>query len=383
MRMNQRILAALLALLLALTLFGATLAEGDATATPDWGINYIERKGIGFSLDDAMKLRSKDILETKISSQLTMTFGTASIVMNEQSVAKVLDVDVPSVELESGEMFVNVPADQTVEFTFYNRTFTATDCAFELDVRTGSATLNLLKGTVSADGQTVNGGQTLSYSGETPTVYELSLTALNDFVLNQAMALADGTELFATADAIEAVVLARADEQAAILQEKLAHEQQVLEQGGTQQYVENTTSGSENTSGLTCTIQIRCDTILDNMENLTEGKNAYVPANGVILATSTIGFAEGETVFEVLKRACSAAGIQLEYSWTPMYGSYYIEGINHLYEFDCGNESGWMYKVNGWFPNYGCSSYTLKDGDVIVWCYTCNGLGADVGGGVY
>ena len=39
-----------------------------------------------------------------------------------------------------------------------------------------------------------------------------------------------------------------------------------------------------------------------------------------------------------------------------------------------------MYKVNGWFPNYGCSSYYLEDGDTIVWTYTCNGLGADVGG---
>ena len=58
---------------------------------------------------------------------------------------------------------------------------------------------------------------------------------------------------------------------------------------------------------------------------------------------------------------------------------YYIQGINNLYEFDCGAQSGWMYKVNGWFPNYGCSKYTLEDGDDIVWCFTCNGLGADVG----
>ena len=89
---------------------------------------------------------------------------------------------------------------------------------------------------------------------------------------------------------------------------------------------------------------------------------------------------EGETVFEVLQRVCSAAEIPLEYSWTPMYNSYYVEGINNLYEFDCGPESGWMYKVDGWFPNYGCSGYTLSGGENIVWCYTCNGLGADVGG---
>ena len=115
------------------------------------------------------------------------------------------------------------------------------------------------------------------------------------------------------------------------------------------------------------------------MDDLTSGKEAYVPSNGIILDTSTVEFSEGETVFDVLQRVCDYAGIQLEYSWTPMYDSYYIQGINNLYEFDCGAQSGWMFKVNGWFPNYGCSKYTLEDGDDIVWCFTCNGLGADVG----
>ena len=131
--------------------------------------------------------------------------------------------------------------------------------------------------------------------------------------------------------------------------------------------------------GGSCTITIRCDTILNNMDDLEPGKAEFVPGDGVILYPVTVEFERGETVFDVLKRVCDIAGIQLEYSWTPLYDSYYIEGINHLYEFDCGNESGWMYKVNGWFPNYGCSSYTLKDGDVIVWAYTCHGWGTDVG----
>ncbi len=129
----------------------------------------------------------------------------------------------------------------------------------------------------------------------------------------------------------------------------------------------------------TCTIEIRCDTILKNMGDLTNGKESYVPSNGVILPTTTVEFTDGETVFDVLKRACDSKNIQLEYSWTPLYNSYYIEGINNLYEFDCGQQSGWMYKVDGWFPNYGCSSYKLKDGESIVWCYTCQGLGEDVG----
>lgn len=129
-----------------------------------------------------------------------------------------------------------------------------------------------------------------------------------------------------------------------------------------------------------CTITIVCDTILNNWDMLDPAKAGYVPNDGVILDAVSVEFEEGETVFDVLKRVCEAMGIQLEYSWTPLYDSYYIEGINHLYEFDVGGESGWMYKVNGWFPNYGCSGYTLHDGDVIVWCYTCIGLGVDVGG---
>ncbi len=39
-----------------------------------------------------------------------------------------------------------------------------------------------------------------------------------------------------------------------------------------------------------------------------------------------------------------------------------------------------MYRVNGWFPNYGCSRYAVQAGDVIEWMYTCD-LGSDVGGG--
>ena len=126
-------------------------------------------------------------------------------------------------------------------------------------------------------------------------------------------------------------------------------------------------------------IEIRCNTILNNMGDLTPGKAEFVPFNGVILPMVQVPFYENETVFEVLNRICKKTNIQIEYSWTPLYGSYYIEGINHLYEFDCGEQSGWMYKVNEWFPNYGCSSYYVEDGDSIVWCYTCKGLGTDVG----
>lgn len=136
---------------------------------------------------------------------------------------------------------------------------------------------------------------------------------------------------------------------------------------------------TDETGEYTCTITIRCDTVLSNKGKLNEAKAPYIPDDGIILAQVTAAFTPGETVFDVLQRVCEKGDIQLEYSWTPIYDSYYVEGINHLYEFDCGPESGWMYKVNGVYPNYGCSSYTLQGGEEIVWCYTCEGLGADVG----
>ena len=82
--------------------------------------------------------------------------------------------------------------------------------------------------------------------------------------------------------------------------------------------------------------------------------------------------------FDILKKICGEKNIQLSSKYTPLYKSYYVEGINQLYEFDCGKNSGWMYSVNGEFPNYGASSYKPKDGDKIEWKYTCN-LGSDVG----
>lgn len=126
------------------------------------------------------------------------------------------------------------------------------------------------------------------------------------------------------------------------------------------------------------TVSIRCDTILDNMENLKPGLEEFVPADGVILAPTQVEILEGETAFDVLKRVTRNLGIQMEFRNDPLYSGAYVEGIGHLYEFDCGGGSGWMYKVNGWFPNYGCSQYQLKDGDTMEWCYTCD-VGKDVG----
>lgn len=127
----------------------------------------------------------------------------------------------------------------------------------------------------------------------------------------------------------------------------------------------------------TCTFSIECTTILNNLEDLNEDKRELIPSDGVILAPTEVTFYEGESVYDVLMRVCKENGIHMEASWTPIYNSAYIEGIHNLYEFDCGELSGWMYRVNGWYPNYGCSRYQLVDGEVVEWRFTCD-LGRDV-----
>ena len=129
-----------------------------------------------------------------------------------------------------------------------------------------------------------------------------------------------------------------------------------------------------------CILSIECKTILENMDKCDKEKRELVPEDGWILEPTEVVFFDGESVFQVLKRTCKQKGIHMEFENTPIYNSAYIEGINNLYEFDVGELSGWMYSVNGWYPNYGCSRYALKDGDIVEWRYTCD-LGYDVGGG--
>ena len=132
----------------------------------------------------------------------------------------------------------------------------------------------------------------------------------------------------------------------------------------------------------TVTISIRCDTILDNYDDLDPALRSeeFIPPDGVILPPTEYVLRPGDTVFDILDRAVRNNKIQMEYQGADQnsYGSVYIQGIHYLYEFSCGHLSGWMYRVDGEFPNYGCSKYELKDGQIIEWIYTCD-LGNDIG----
>lgn len=149
--------------------------------------------------------------------------------------------------------------------------------------------------------------------------------------------------------------------------------------GGNRPQSGSAASASASEKELTCTLSVNCGTILDNLSWLNEGKTSIIPKNGVIFAQQTVTFYEGESVFNLLVREMKRNGIHLEFENTPIYNSAYIEGIGNIYEFDCGELSGWMYRVNGVYPDYGCSQYQLKPGDRVEWVYTCTG-GEDIGG---
>lgn len=126
-------------------------------------------------------------------------------------------------------------------------------------------------------------------------------------------------------------------------------------------------------------LQVRVDTLVANPEVLEENLRGLVPESGVIFSGIDIPYYEGESAFDVLERTMRESGIHMSFRSTPMYNSAYIEAINNLYELAGGPLSGWMYSVNGWFPNYGMSRYQLSPGDAINMVYTLD-LGRDVGG---
>ncbi|MEG0260136.1 MAG: DUF4430 domain-containing protein, partial [Lysinibacillus sp.] len=102
----------------------------------------------------------------------------------------------------------------------------------------------------------------------------------------------------------------------------------------------------------------------------TVNMSIVISSSEVPLPSSQIEVKTGETALDVLKRATTLNGIALKVRDTN-YGLY-VEGINGLSEFDRGPLSGWMYRVNGVFPNMSAGYFTVKAGDRIEWLYTTN-----------
>lgn len=134
---------------------------------------------------------------------------------------------------------------------------------------------------------------------------------------------------------------------------------------------ENDDKVTQTTSSeINCSITIECKSILNNMDDLKSGHESYVPKNGIMLDNYKTTLKSKSTVYDLLKKACNDKGIT--YTAKDTMYSVYIVGINNIDEKDCGKDSGWMYSVNGSFPNVSVDSKKLKDGDKVVFTYTCS-----------
>ncbi len=373
--------------------------SSDVRAGEVTGIVNVERSGVAYTLDEDTSLKSGDIIETKSGSSVIILKGHDSYALSENSEMGYSQSDDGklSVTLSEGESFIALKNSSGFTSLEGGGCIVETDgSVFAADVRKGSVSVRVFSGEVKLTNgkksSTAGAGRELTVTGGKISSNRLEASSLNDFNIKQAKAAGKDFDLCFSSKDLDKVVADREKEIKTAEKERKIHEEKVIAAGESSSEGSSSSSASSGSSGKsgdsgssssggssvkTCTISIKCGTILKNKKDLTKGKERYVPDNGVILAASTVEFKDGESVFDVLKRACDATGIQLEYAYSPGYGTNYIEGINNLYEFDCGSQSGWIYKVNGWAPNYGCSSYKLKGGESIVWEYTCKGYGSD------
>ena len=79
--------------------------------------------------------------------------------------------------------------------------------------------------------------------------------------------------------------------------------------------------------------------------------------------SKSLSLSPGSTVYDALVAADGAVNAR-----STGYGIY-VSAIDGLAEKEHGSTSGWMYAVNGIYPNTACSNYVLKDGDSVRWVY--------------
>lgn len=100
-----------------------------------------------------------------------------------------------------------------------------------------------------------------------------------------------------------------------------------------------------------------------------------ISSSEVPLGATEIEIEPGDMVLDVFYRATRQYNIHQSVRGTG--SSAYIEGIANVYEFDRGPGSGWMYRINGVFPDRGVGAVHVENGDRIELLYTTN-LGKDL-----
>ena len=131
-------------------------------------------------------------------------------------------------------------------------------------------------------------------------------------------------------------------------------------------HIDDITSGTK-----TVTMSIDC-TLLLEISDIDEAYKPYIPEDGFLLHPTQFALRDGDSAFDILNRVVKKNRIQMEHQNPTFnaFGSVYIKGIGHIYEYAFGETSGWIYTVNGISPDVGISQYKPSNGDVIELIYT-------------
>lgn len=142
---------------------------------------------------------------------------------------------------------------------------------------------------------------------------------------------------------------------------------------GTKLIATATTADGNKTAA--CQFTVKGSSASSQKDKINISVDTYTANNQSIIDLTAINYQDGDTAWSATKRLFDEKGIS--YTYNPKKNGYVSE-INGVSEFDYGKQSGWMYSVNGEYPEIGCGAYELKAGDTIRWRYTLD-LGKDLG----
>lgn len=130
---------------------------------------------------------------------------------------------------------------------------------------------------------------------------------------------------------------------------------------------QSSTNQSQSNSGQTSNNQSNnSSNNSSSSQQPTNGKitvNMQVIGMGNTMISGTLTVDKGTSVYTVLTQLASQNGLSV--SGTKIY----VKGIGDLFEKQHGSLSGWMYSVNGVYPNKSCGYYCLDNNDSVVWRY--------------
>ena len=121
-----------------------------------------------------------------------------------------------------------------------------------------------------------------------------------------------------------------------------------------------TTEASTTSGKIVVYLSVNCI----NAVNANVASAASFAPSGVILAGKEITVDPDSSVFDVLK----ASGFTINAS-NSFLGTY-VSAIQGVREGEAAGKGGWIYSINGEFPNLSASKVTVKNGDVVFFHYT-------------